>query len=177
MLAGSESEQTNESFETIVQDLLRKCLDASSRRGVDSARFLASRIIAEDGTNEQTFASSTRGKIVALEMIQSEIEDVKDSDEIVTALLVACASSVSSIRRAAADALYCAPTTSEFAPFAAAAKARAQITIDGASAVRTAMRSVQVSVEDTKRLLKPITAVKVDDLFRRGEGDRAVIDV
>ena len=26
MLAGSESEQTNESFETIVQDLLRKCL-------------------------------------------------------------------------------------------------------------------------------------------------------
>ena len=173
MLAGSESEQTNESFETIVQDLLRKCLDASSRRGVDSARFLASRIIAEDGTNEQTFASSTRGKIVALEMIQSEIEDVKDSDEIVTALLVACASSVSSIRRAAADALYCAPTTSEFAPFAAAAKARAQITIDGASAVRTAMRSVQVSVEDTKRLLKPITAVKVDDLFRRGEGDRS----
>ena len=35
------------------------------------------------------------------------------------------------------------------------------------------MRSVQVSVEDTKRLLKPITAVKVDDLFRRGEGDRS----
>jgi len=171
MLAGSESEATNESFETIVQDLLRKCLDASSRRGVDSARFLASRIIAEDGTNEQSFASSTRGKIVALEMIQSEIEDAKDSDEIVTALLVACASSVSSVRRAAADALYCVPTTSEFAPYAAAAKARAQITIDGASALRTAMRSVKVSVEDTKRLLKPITTVKVDDLFRKGERD------
>ena len=171
MLAGSESKETNELLETILQDLLRKCLDASSRRGVDSAKFLASRIIVEDGTNEQSFASRTRAKIIALEMIQSEIEDSKDSDEIVTALLVACASSVSSVRRAAADALYCAPTTSGFAPFAAVAKARAHITIDGASAVRTAMRSVKISIEDTKRLLKPITAVKAENLFRPGKSD------
>ena len=32
MLAGSESKETNELLETILQDLLRKCLDASSRR-------------------------------------------------------------------------------------------------------------------------------------------------
>jgi hypothetical protein len=164
-LAGSESSETNESSEIIVQDLLRKCLDASSHRGVDSARFLASRIIVEDGKSERSLASTSRAKICALEMIQSEIDDIKDSDEIISALLVACASSVSSVRRAAADALYCAPTTSDFAPFAAAAKARAQIGIEGASAVRTSMRNVNVSSEDTKRLLKPITAMKAENLF------------
>ena len=50
-------------------------------------------------------------------------------------------------------------------------KARAHITIDGASAVRTAMRSVKISIEDTKRLLKPITAVKAENLFRPGKSD------